>query len=383
MDCQTYRISSISNTPPTDVEQLAKSIKSLPPDLRRKIFSLLPYEAVKSFKTPYLVYWLNGRPDIGLDEMGLTTAEMETLMQKCGNGLRSASITLNGAEFIQCVVNLTGLTSLSIAPTVPNVCQVLRIAAKTNLISLELMNKSATLSDLRALVLLPCLKALNVAWNQFQMDEFEALIALTGLTYLNLEVQCYFDVDFKLPIAKLNVLPYLTNLGLSYNGHQRESILDVTRLTRLLKLDVSSCLLNAAQATSIAALPQLTSLNLAHNQLEFPGPIFNECSPLQELNLSNCGLNTLPPLSCLTNLTVLDYRQNMHSANILIQLGRLTNLKSLTYPQYGGLMGHLVNTIESLPHLAYLDIGDATIKQKLAPLFPHLIVSVEAEDMEL
>ena len=374
MDCQTYRISNISNTPPTNVEQLAKSIKSLPPDLRRKIFSLLPYAAVKSFKTPYLVYWLNGRPDIGLDEMGLTTAEMDTLLQRCGNGLRHAFITVNGAEFTQCVVNLTGLTSLSIAPNVPNACQVLRIAEKTNLSSLALMNHSANATELHGLSLLPHLKSLNLAWHQFQIEEFEAVVALTGLTCLNLESQR--SNDFILQIGKLIALPHLIELDLSNNSG--EAVLEVTRLTRLLKLNVSECSLKTAQATSIAALPQLTCLNLKLNYLEFPGPMFNVNTSLRVLNLSHCGLGTLPRLSHLGHLTELNYSQNLHSANVLTQLAQLTQLKVLTYTQFEGHIGHLINTINKLPHLAYLNIGDNVVKHRLATIYPDLVVTIKS-----
>lgn len=365
-----------TGTPPSLITFSGRSFEAcvqiLPLELRKYIFSFLSFQDVSTFtKSSYLATWINAS-HAWLDSFEFTSEEGIAFLKHNKDKLYHVGLGINGGGFVPYVAHLTKLTSLSIAPDISNASLSLRLAKKTNLTSLEFFNVSGNLTDLHTLQLLPHLKSLKLECLLGNV-ELEALVALTALTCLDLS---FMNSEHLISFAQLTALAQLTDLNLSSNIQFKKTLLEVTHLTRLRKLSMESNALSALEATSLLVLPQLTSLNLAHNNFPLQDQMeFNSETPLQDLDISHCNLFRPPPLSRLHNLTRLNYSHNNPTLDVLSQIVRLSKLQTLVYHDLKGPPKALVETFSQLPKLAMLEVAE-DIKTSIGPFFPHLNIVV-------
>ncbi|XP_022755219.1 receptor-like protein 12 isoform X2 [Durio zibethinus] len=144
-------------------------------------------------------------------------------------------------------------------------------------------------------------------------------------------------------LLELNSLMNLKELYLGQNQIESLGFLFQSKgQLKLIKLEVlglSENLFNNSIFSSLAALSNLKSLYIGFNKLEGPIHIkeLNALSNLVELDMRNNEVNYFVPSQDnetklrLINLEVLDLRWNLFNCSILSSLGRLSNLKSLSF----------------------------------------------------
>jgi len=205
----------------------------------------------------------------------------------------------------------------------------------TDLAGLTTLNAASRgISNLDGLEYCTSLTKLHLWVNRITSVDVGAVTGLTGLTYLDLNINLLSSID---------VRP-LTNLThLSLNANQLTEI-DVSALTSLTHLDLSS---NQLTDVDVSALTGLTDLNLSSNQLTKID--VSDLTGLTYLNLSSNQLTKID-VSPLTKLTWLGLDAN-HLTSI--------DVAGLTDLTYLGLYNNRLTTIDvnGLASLTRLGLG--------------------------
>ncbi|KAK8491154.1 hypothetical protein V6N11_037918 [Hibiscus sabdariffa] len=190
------------------------------------------------------------------------------------------------------------------------------------------------------------LETLNLFFNNLENNILSQLYDFTSLKSLNLQ-GC--GLEGTVDLLEFNTLTNLEELYLDGNGIEGiESSFQEKGEMRLNKLEVLGLAQNQITNTifsSLAALPNLKSLDLYLNKLKGSIDVkdLNALSNLEELSLSANEVTEFIPSQelRLMNLKVLNLLGNPLDNSILATLGRLSNLKTL----YFGII-HLYGSID-------------------------------------
>ncbi|GMI81182.1 receptor like protein 13 [Hibiscus trionum] len=227
------------------------------------------------------------------------------------------------------------------------------------------------------------LETLNLFRNRLGNTIMSQLHDLTSLKSLNLQ-SC--GLEGSVNLLEFDILKNLKELYLDFNGIEGiESSFQEKGQLRLNKLEVLGLAGNQFTNdifSSLAAIPNLKSLDLSLNNLNGTIDVkdLNAFSNLEELFLWGNGVTELvPPQELrLMNLKVLDLGYNPLDTSILATLGRLSNLKTLSFriTQLNGSID--IKEMAGLSNLENLDMScysDRVCNISLQPL--NLISSLK------
>ncbi|KAI3769502.1 hypothetical protein L6452_00608 [Arctium lappa] len=236
------------------------------------------------------------------------------------------------------VQNLTGLEELrlsgvDISSSVPHF-----LANFSSLRSINLRNCSLQNEFPIAILQLPKLKFLDVAFN-------------TNLT------------DFLPEFQNSSLLEYLHLYSTGLSGIIPKSIMN---LNRLISLSLSNCSFLGIIPGSLANMTQLTHLDLAHNEFIGVVPSLVSLTKLTVLDLSG-----LPDwLGKLTNLNKLRlYGMNLYG-EIPPFLANLTKLSIVEMPK-NSLFGHIPSSCMNLTQLSMINLGENQLQGPVSSSFSN------------
>ncbi|KAF5784824.1 putative non-specific serine/threonine protein kinase [Helianthus annuus] len=264
-------------------------------------------------------------------------------------------------------VNLTGLKILDVVLYMAPSVKVLSLSDCGLLIndSCLLRNLSTTLSNIKHLDLR--------GGNIFTGKLPHFFQNLTSLQFLDLS---FVPLGASSNFANLlSVIPSLVELHLSYCSYLKETHLshilhNLTTLSNIQYLDLSSNMLTGSIPESLKKLKMLQVLDLSHNDLMGPIPTFH--GKLKELYLSGNYLNGSIPESIgrLSGLTALSLDENKLSGTIpvSISIGQLSKLRSLDV-SYNSLEGAVSES--HLANLLMLEDLNTAYNSKLAFNLSH------------
>lgn len=236
---------------------------------------------------------------------------------------------------------LTGLTRL-VLDSDENFESQADMAALTHLTSLELLSTK----ELSYLLPLANLEDLTLYFTRSETD-LSALSGLTHLRRLDLRGEESFYANYSTSLIGLSGLQGLPLEELDLGGHTVYGPLDpIFSISTLQILDLSEVSAEGTDFSRLSVLTQLRRLDLSgfRDMVDTPpgpgelywsyeaGPASTFVMPLasltglQELDLSDCGVEDLSPLSGLTGLTWLDL-----SNNSISDLSPLSGLTGLSY----------------------------------------------------
>ncbi len=187
------------------------------------------------------------------------------------------------------------------------------------------------------------------------ITNFKPLLALRGLTHLNLHKAKIKDLNFIKNCARLK------ELDLSETGI--ESLKGMEQLVYMEKLDISKNQLT--DLTPITAMQNLVELDFSHNQVENLTPLA-KCTKIKELFFDLNVVKDLTPLQALAYVEKLHFAKNQ-DIETLAPLKRMTGLVELN------CFNTNVTTLVPIQHLkkiTYLNIGYTKITSMT--VFAHL-----------
>ena len=228
---------------------------------------------------------------------------------------------------------------------------------------LVLWNTNRTGAIPAALNRLKNLRELNLGGNDLTAGPIPSW--LSGLT--NLEVLALWSTNRTGPIP--GWLGSLTNLGWLYLGHNELTgpiPAELGRLANLRELDLRYSRLTGPIPAELGNLTRLHGLNLSHNRLTGRLPDLGRLTDLRRLNLGRNDLAAGPIptwVMNLANLEDLSLGETNRTGPVPAELGRLSNLESLSLRYNWGLSGQLPASLR-LPRLERLDI---LVTQACAP----------------
>ncbi|GMI81180.1 receptor like protein 9 [Hibiscus trionum] len=295
------------------------------------LFLNLPYTDYDSYDYEYNTksWYLNASLFLPFEELQfLSLSENGIAGCVADQGFEKLSSRLNKLEILDLSSNYFNDSILA------------SISELSSLKSLSLRDNQFTLvnptNGIKMLSKLNNLETLNLSQNSLGNTILSQLHDLTSLKSLNLQ-NC--GLEGYVNLLEFDTLKNLKELYLDSNEMEGiESSFQEKGQLRLNKLEVLSLAGNQFTNdifSTLAALPNLKSLNLGGNNLK--GPLnmkdLNAFSNLEELLLWDNQVTELVPSQelRLMNLEVLDLIGNPLDTSILATLGRLSNLKTLSF----------------------------------------------------
>ena len=223
-----------------------------------------------------------------------------------------------------------------------------------NLVDLRVLDlRENKLTDISSLAGLTELTELNLRHNYFA--DLKALSGLTGLVYLNLHSNSH--------IRSLKPMERLTGLKTLILAHVPvgDDIRVLKNFVHLNRLNMLNCRLS--HVTPLSALVNLQSLNLRWNQLTDISPLSGLIG-LWRLNLEGNDIADLAPLAGLTELLQLNIYSNSHVRSIR-PLERLAGLETLIMRNVP--VGDDIRVLGDMIRLKRLNLRDCDITD-IAPL---------------
>ncbi len=269
------------------------------------------------------------------------------------------------------IATAVGVFSLQVTFTDPSLEAVIRVASGRqtgrlftwHLSGITRLDASGrNISDLHGIGRLKNLRWLNLEDNH--VKDVKPLAALRRLEHLSLRnngIICLDDIDF---IALID-LP-LSSLSLRHNvvrytdGSQRR-LEDITVLAHFKNLESLELRDNhITDASPLSRLANLQNLDISQNPLiDKQGNFLLGLVVLEELNLRECGMESLDFLAETENLRYL----NIHSNSAISSFHPLANLKQLETLIMANIhLGDHVGILANFPHLIRLNIRNTGVE---------------------
>ncbi|XP_047342840.1 receptor-like protein 56 [Impatiens glandulifera] len=245
-----------------------------------------------------------------------------------------------------------------------------------------------SLSTIKSLKLLDLTRN-NLLRDHFSSQDCEALLGLRNLEELSLADNNMYNGQIKINMSCLGSLPSFKSLSLDKNYPQGDSssltkgleglqqlqvlsmsfcglttkdVKSLSKMGKLMNLDLSNNHLKKDVLMELRALPSLQFLNLSLNLFQgpFTNPDLNGFDHLEILNIAGCGLNgTIPAQSIckMKKLKELDLSRNLFEGGIPSCLKELSYLRRLDL-SHNQLSGNLPSSMfRDLNLLEYIGLG--------------------------
>lgn len=272
-----------------------------------------------------------------------------------------------------------------------------RVTGRITRLDLSCSQLHGTIDSNSTLFQLTHLQSLNLAYNDFSPSQISSKFGwFPSLTHLNLSHSGFsgriplqlsylsnlISLDLSSGLEELRFAPQTFKMLVQNLTQLRELYLTSTYISSSLPSNLSSSLqvlnlvgteLSGKIPDDIFHLPRLQILNLGSNLYltgHLPKTQWNSSSSLRELDLSSSGFSGNIPDSIdhLNSLRVLDLSSCYFSGNIPPAIGDLTELTSLRLFS-NNFNGPLPSTISTLVQLAEFDISDNNLTGNIPNIF--------------
>ncbi|KAL8239821.1 hypothetical protein R6Q59_016388 [Mikania micrantha] len=238
-------------------------------------------------------------------------------------------------------------------------------------------------SGLERLSELKRLENLNLGYNFIETNIFPSLSELTSLKILNLtsvNVNVYDMTSPPHDLSEFRISENLEVLDLTRNGCygtlQMQGSQETYKLSRLKSLNLADNYFNESLITALATFTSLKTLNLQDNSLSgsFPSQEISELTNLEMLDISSNSLNATPSIQVVkmcffyvSNLLHLnlDWNNFLLVDDIMSSMAAFPSLRSLSlaYCFMGGKL--FANEVPNLPYLEVLILSRNNLKGTL------------------
>lgn len=303
-------------------------VSYLSPELQGIVFNYMPLEQVRGVDTPLIIDWAeNHRTSI--IRMGLRPSEMEPLLKRRGDRLKTLRGKANDLWTIQNLMRLTpNLSTVTLEGAKITPREMDKFRKMDHLVELNL--KNCKVRDAAALKLgeIPSLESINLTKNKVGPSGLQGLTQLPNLYDLNLSKNNLGE-----GLSELAHCRGLEILDISETGVTNEALQALSTLPELYDLTLADTTFDVGELARFEKLEHLV-LNKA-NRETFGNikPVLARLRKLETLSLPRgaIGDREAPELAQLVNLEKLFIRGKPPACLTEVGAAALANLTQLTH----------------------------------------------------